>query len=273
MPTSALAFWLALIALLVPILPGSPPVKKDKLKPDDLVARHLESTGLISGAFASLLIEGTGSSRYMTAGRGRGGTSDSGDAFLAFQGQQIYLQIPCPEQRYRSEIVLYDGNDVYGTNTLLARFVRQFQILMDEGLISGVYSMNWALANLEEQKPKLKYKGLKKKGGRKLHELEYLSKRGSDGKILLYFDAARFCHVMTEFNVLRHLPTVRGQIGQSERYSLEEQYSDFRDVDGLILPHCWQIKVVAPGSSILVEVTAEHISKNVPIDPKVFSVK
>ena len=93
----------------------------------------------------------------------------------------------------------------------------------------GEATLSAVRAWIKERQPKLKY-NRKKIDGQQLHELTYnpKSRRGILGlRIRLYFHFETFRHVMTEY-----------------RYNssyLYEQFDEFREVDGLVLPHKYTI--------------------------------
>jgi len=244
------------------------------MKPEELVARHLEATGLVGDVLKSrisLSASGTGNSRYMTGGKGG---PYSGQATLLSQGSNLLLRVPYQDPLYQGELVAYDGKEVRATDTPLGRLAYWFQTITKEGLFGGVYCIDWALATWAERKAKLKYKGLKKKDDRRLHELQYSPKGGSDVQVTLYFEPESLHHVLTQYKIrLSHPTSDPNRPGRTERYTLEEHFSDFRPADDLILPYCWQIKIFEPSASMLVEIVCDRFLHNVPIDPKTFSLK
>jgi hypothetical protein len=237
------------------------------------VKRHLQAAGL-SGSSASLRSslkgEGTGTTRYLAGGRGGPYT---GAATLLSQGPNLFFQIPYGDPEYRGELVAYDGREVRGTNTMLGRFTYQFQRILEEGLFGGVYSMNWALKEWADRGAKLASKGIAKRDGRELYQLEYRFKRGSDVNATLFFDADTFNHVMTQYKVVISSGFGLNSSGSTERYTLEEQFGGFEEIDGFTLPRRWTIRISSTTNTTLVEAKFDRIVYNVQINPAVFSLK
>jgi len=247
--------------------------RKPKLKPEEIVTRHLAAAGLTgkeAAARTSLRAVGSGGSRYLTGGSGG---PYAGEATLLTQGRNFFLQIPYQDPQYRGEMVAYDGREVRGTNTMLGRFTHQFQRILEEGLFGGVYSMNWALVNLAERGAKLSSKGIAKKTGVECYQLEYLFKRGSDLDVSLFFDAETFRHVMTQYKVVISTGFGLNSSGSTERYTLEEQFDGFETIDGITMPRLWAIRVSSSTSTLLVETKLDQVNYNVEINPAVFSLK
>ena len=119
--------------------------------------------------------------------------------------------------------------------------------------MGGTLSGSWALLNVAERNPKLEYSGLKKVDGRELHALKYTPKKGSDMKIVLYFDAQTFQHVRTEYSQVVYaneqrriaggggsMPPAQSQQASSARIDAYEEFSDFKEEAGLQLPHTYK---------------------------------
>ena len=86
-----------------------------------------------------------------------------------------------------------------GLRTSLAQFFLTNDVLFKEGIVGGILSSSWPLLNLKDKNPKLEYAGLKKVGGKQMHALKYTARKGSDLKILLFFDAETFQHLRSEY--------------------------------------------------------------------------
>jgi hypothetical protein len=131
----------------------------------------------------------------------------------------------------------------------LGEFVFRSKHIITEGLLGGVLSTNWALADVGRRNPKLKYLGLKKHDGQKFHALTYQTrKRGGDVKITLYFDLENFRHVMTQYQIsikggMGNTPETSTQARYTVRINLTESFSNFQEVDGLTLPAQWTLRI------------------------------
>jgi hypothetical protein len=272
MRTSSATFALALSGMLL-LHPSSFAQKRPKLQPEEIVKRHLEAAGISGEAVShrtSLKAEGTGTTRHLAGGRGG---PYSGAATFLSQEHNLFFQIPYADPEYRGELVAYDGQEVRGNNTMLGRFAYQFHRIMEEGLFGGVYSMNWAIKELADRGAKLASKGIAKKDGKELYQLEYRFKRGSDVTTTLFFDADTFHHVMTQYKVVISSGFGLNNSGSTERYTLEEQFGGFEDIDGFTLPREWTIRISSSTTTALVEARFDRIVYNVQINPATFSLK
>ena len=87
-----------------------------------------------------------------------------------------------------------------GSRTCLAQFFLTNDAIFKEGLVGGTLTESWPLLNLTDKNPKLEYVGLKKIGDHQLHAMKYTPRKGSDLKIVLYFEPDTFRHVRTEYS-------------------------------------------------------------------------
>jgi len=191
-----------------------------------------------------------------------------------------------------------------------------FPRLAQEGLYGGVLSTDWALLNLRKKRAKVRYRGLKKFEGKELHELEYRPKKGVDYRIRLYFEPETFRHVASSYRLSvpggmgRGLVDIAGdgrtgggggaggatapggggfsgpQYGNrpgpadgpsnQNRINLVETFSDFKQVDGLTLPHLYRITLNVDAQSGFVghwEIKIDRMSHNRKIAAKAFAIK
>ena len=196
------------------------------------------------------------------------------------------MRFAAPE--YPSEQMAFDGERTStsflteGKRSNLSLFLDQQNLPLKEGLLCGTLSTSWALFRLEQQQPKLEYKGLSKVAGRQLHKVEYRQRKGSpDLKTTLYFDAQSFQHVRTEY---RFQIGARMGLGpndsntvQESYYLLTEEFDDFRAVEGLTLPHSYklQLSVNTSNGSVIYDWTlaVEQISHKETFDDNTFVIK
>jgi hypothetical protein len=222
-----------------------------KLKAEDVVAKHLESLGSAEArsAVKSRVMQGT---VHATVRIGGGGELNGG-AVMASQGPMSLIGLVFGTQDYGNEKMAYDGNKLTlgelrpGTRTRFGGFVLTHDILFKEGLIGGTLSSAWPLLDLANRNPKLRYAGTKKLDGRQTHILEYEPRSGGNLDIKLFFDAETFQHVRTEYKQEFSAPTVsRPEIAaaqQGTRLKFTEDFSDFRKEGGLTLPHTYKIQL------------------------------
>jgi hypothetical protein len=235
-------------------------IAKDKdLKPVELVAQHLQSIGnsdqlaktqtrAIAGAVAVRFVQGaTGEMQ----GLGQ----------LVSDGHKLAIIYRFAGQDYRGEYFAYDGKNVTvgrylpGKISVLAEFLNRFDGILKEGLLGGAFSIAWPLRNLAETQPRLKYSKTNL-AGRPAHQLEYRPRRGlSEFRIGLFFDYETFHHIRTEYRL--HIPAGIGggiatEIGverPDSYYILSEDFADFREVDGMTLPHRYTLGFSSEGQT------------------------
>lgn len=281
--------WVWLIAVL---LLGAAIIRADDnmLKPEELIARHLEALGPEAARAQVRTRVCQGSATLQVQGGSFGNLT--GPAAFATDGEKQLSQILFNATNYPYEEASYDGKKVYASRITpdsyspLGAFVRTYGQILTEGLFGGTLSTAWALLAVQEKKPRLEYAGVRKVQGRELHRLDYVPRRGADLRIYLYFDPGTFRHVRTEYSLvirpgMRSGPsaTLEAQ-GAVRRQELIEQFSEFRTVDGLTLPTKWEIRYNAEsdtgfgqggrGIDYRWEVRLDSLVHNQPINAEVF---
>ena len=256
----------------------------EKLKPADLVAKHLESIGSAKAreSVKARIISGTAQVIFRTEPAGQA----IGKAVLASEGTKNLVGMSFPSPVYPREQLGFNGNSFVaafatpGVRSVLGNFLMTNKIIFREGLMGGTLSSAWPLLDPEARNARLEYSGTREIDNRILHELKYLPRGGSDLKISLFFDSEGFRHVRTEYE-----RTVAAQIDsrsmtnvqtRESRYRLIEDFSLFRQEGDLILPHIYTIKlsVDTQGGTFLAEWTLKltQFSFNEKIDPAAFSI-
>jgi hypothetical protein len=148
--------------------------------------------------------------------------------------------------------------------------------------MGGALSLGWPLLDIQGKQPRLKCKK-SKVGGREMHELEYSPKKGlGDFKIKMYFDPETFRHVRTEYGlrITAAIGAGGAETGKEKAdsiYRLLEQFDDFREVEGMMLPHRYTIdlSIEGAGSTFLARwiIEAKDWIHNGQADPQFFEVK
>jgi hypothetical protein len=275
----AFLFYL-LVTLCVPVIGAD-------LKPNDVVAKHLDSLGSKDArdAIKSRVVEAKIVYKVIVGGAGQ----IEGKAFLASEGQKVNLLFKIEAYDYRGEQFIFDGSKVGVARTDsdknrsdFGEFIRSQNAVVMEGLLGGVMTTNWPLLNVEERKAKLEYKGLKNVDGRQLHMIRYRPKKGTDLDISLYFDPETFHHVMTIYKLTIQPGLAASDRGSSQlqesRYKIEERFSDFKTADGLSLPSSYDLRFteeLQSGFSKSLEwiITPERVLNNIEIDPADFQIQ
>jgi len=230
---------------------ASPSVQK--IKPQEVVAKHLESIGTPEArqAAKSIVVTGTCSVTTQTAGAGAGKVD--GQVVLASEGAKHLIGMTFSSPDYPLERIGYDGENISvgflrpGVRSRLGNFIIANQSIFKQGLVGGTLSTSWALLNLTESGAKLNYEGLKKIDNRDVHKLGFLPRRGSDMRVSLYFDAQTFRHVRSEYERIvaaRQGNSPDASAGQREsRFRLVEDFSDFTKVNNLTLPRTYKMQM------------------------------
>jgi len=275
-----------------------------KMKPEELVALHLDSIGSPQLRAARKNISARGRGQFQVlVGEER---LLRGSAAFWSEGRSYRSSLLFDVSDYPGEEIAYDGKKTYvaqlnpGHRSLIGEFLYRYEVLLKEGLLGGSLSTAWPLLDLKSRKPKLKYQGLKRFQDREHHELRYRLRRGgSDFRITLYFEDKTFRHIATIYKLeipesLSMIPE-RGTSGAERaaatpravatRHTLEESFSDFRTVDGLTLPHQWRVRFITEDRGQQVglfdaanrDLTVvewysifDSVRQNVAIDPKTF---
>lgn len=242
-------------AMAVFLLAFAAVVPAQKLKADEIVAKHLEAIGPADKrAVKNRVVIGTVDYR-LEAQTGK----ISGQSVLAYEGDKSAFAIAFQNPRYPQDKMGFDGKKVSvgyilpGERSPLGRFIVSFDDAFSEGLFGSVLSTGWPLADLAARKAKVEADGTKKIDGREAYVLDYYPKGGSDVLIKLFFDKETFRHVRTEYIKVisaQQGRTVDSSARQREaRYILTEDYSDFKKEDGLDLPHAMKLTLLTDAMS------------------------
>jgi hypothetical protein len=229
---------------------------QDKIAPADLVAKHLDSIGNAEARARSRGTRITGNAEVTVKLCGEGQVD--GDVVLRSQGPMSLISMKFNTPAYPFELLAFDGKNFMasqfkpGSRTCLAQFFLTNDAIFKEGLIGGTLSESWPLLNLSDKNPKLEYVGLKKVGDRQLHAIKYTPRKGSDLKIVLFFEPESFRHVRTEYSRTIYateqrritgggstLPPEQRQQAPPARIDAYEEFADFKPEAGLNLPHSY----------------------------------
>ena len=239
---------------LVPVLvmtlhAAADTVLAQKMKPEEVVAKHLESIGAVETreSINSRIITGTVVVTFREPGTGQLG----GRAVIASESSKSMMGLIFENSNYPHEKIGYDGEDVTasyvrpGIRSALGNFFMTYKNMVKQGILGGALTDAWALANLKTNKARVEYGGRKKVGDRQTHEIKYFPRGGLDLRVSLFFDSETFQHIRTEYT--RTVPAVMGGTPEASasqretRYKLVEDFSDFKRAGGLILPHTYKL--------------------------------
>jgi hypothetical protein len=225
-----------------------------KLTVEQVIAHHLDSIGSAQarGSAKNRVVSGTVKlvSRVGTA------SNIDGQAAMASWGAKVRYSMRFTSPQYTGEQLAFDGSKVLtghlpsGRRSPLSLYLEQQSLPLRDGLLGGSLSTAWAMLRVDQLKPKLDYKGVKKIDGRQLHEVIYRPDKGStDLKVSLYFDAATFQHVRTEY--------------------------EFRAVDALMIPRMYKLQLqvqTSTGTNLYDwNVVIDQVLHNQALDEQIFS--
>jgi hypothetical protein len=257
------------------------------IKPEDVIAKHLDSIGSAQarGSLKSRVIQGSAIYRILVGGTG---AVDAKYVF-ASQGDKSDFLFKVNASGYLGEQFICDGNSISVAGTYadktrseFGNFVLDQDILLRDNLLGGVWSSGWALLDVAGRKAKLHYEGMKKIDGRDLIALRYQPKKTTDLEIFLYFDPQTYQHVASSYRLMVSASMRGGETAsarkQQNRYQIEEKFSEFQTKDNLTLPTHYDLRFTLElesgfAKSLEWDVKAINILNNESIDPRSFQVK
>jgi hypothetical protein len=273
------------LAIVFPIVPPTSSSSViEKIKPADLVAKHLESIGSVKArdSAKTRIISGTAQVIFRTTPSGQA----IGRAVLASEGNKHLLGMSFPTPVYPREQLGFNGDSFIaafvtsGVRSVLGNFLMTNKVIFNNGLMGGTLSSAWPLLDVASRNARIEYVGTRKIDDRTLHELRYVPRGGSDLKITLFFDQENFHHVRTEYDrVIPAQMDTRSYTNiqtRESRYKMIEDFSLFKKEGELTLPHIYTIKlsVDTQGGTFLAEWTLKltQFTFNEKIDPSSFSI-
>jgi hypothetical protein len=276
---------LAIAMVLLTGLSSRAGAKDEKLKPEELVGKHLAAIGSAEArnAAKTRALAGTTAFVLRLGGHGEG----TGSANVLSDRRRTRIGLRYPEVDYPGEQLAFNGERVSvgfvrpGQRSALSQFVFHHDVILKEGLLGGVLTEAWGLLDVSSRQPKLASAGLKKVEGRRLHELKYRNRQGTaDLQISLYFEPDTFRHVLTEYRLVipSGMPDAPGHTGPRDSYHiLTEYFDDFRVVDGLTLPHSYKLvyAIEGPNTTYLAQWTISDmkIAHNAPMEAGYFLIQ
>jgi hypothetical protein len=268
------------------------PIPPDKMKPEELVAKHLASIGSADALAATKSRIALGKAKAVSHNAAI--RDILGIAQIASEGDKVVLAMLFDLRDYPFEKVGYDGQKTTvsllpatGNRTALGDFLMSQTLILKEGLFGGTLSSAWPLLNLASNNPRLSYAGTKKIDNREVHELKYSPRKGGANlQISLFFDATTFQHVRTEYQYSisaqmssrpqASVGSTAGQQTTSDHYKLTEDFSDFRPEGKLTLPHTYRIRLliekVEETKNLEFMIDFSQFAFDQPIDVEAFNV-
>jgi hypothetical protein len=276
--TKALCGVIAIAFIAVPL------VSAQKLKPEEIIAKHLESIGTAEAraGVKSQMAVGDAVVTFVS----QKNQAAVGRIVMASAGSKNFLGLQLNASDYPGERFSYDGarakvaGVVNGQRSFFGNFVDSNELILRESLLGGALAQSWALNDIASKKAKLSGGGLKKIDGKEYYVIEYGPKGGSDVDITMFFEKDTFRHARTEYK-----RTSSAGIGvrpeqssgfDETRLRVVEVYSDFREEKGLTLPHTYKLTYSESGQRGTREVewaySLTEFAFNQPLDEKTFDV-
>jgi hypothetical protein len=261
--TALLKWWGTLSLSLMLIVSSAAvvtPQGKEKLKPEELVAKHLDAIGPADAraTMKTLITIGTVEATF----KGKGTSRAAGSSLIASDGEKNLISLIFNSKEYPYERIGFNGQRVTGaeihpgSRSPLINFLLGYDTIIRHGLLGGTLSTAWPLLHLTDKNVKLEAGGLKKIEGKQVYELKYLPRKGGDIKISLFFDAETFQHVRTEYRrsvagQMGKTPETSAQAATETRYKMVEEFGDFKKEGNLTLPHDYtlSLEIEAPSET------------------------
>ncbi len=287
---------LGLLSLVAAVVASSLAASaQEKLKPEEIVAKHLEAVGASAAraAVKNRVALGTVVATFRSPSPG----STAGRMVMASEGDKHLLGMVFDNTPdYPQEKFGFDGKDVSlsyvrpGRRSTLGEVFQTHKSLIKQGIIGGTLSSAWPLFAASDKRGKIESAGIKKVGERQAYALKYLPRGGSDMEIVLYFDTETFQHLRTEYTRTIAAQMARGGVGapgregigaasagqRESRYRMLEDFSDFRKEGALTLPHKYKLtlEISMQNGSYKADWEASllQFSFNEQIDPNSFDV-
>jgi hypothetical protein len=238
-----------IMAAIVVGLNVSASIAEERVTAKTLLTKHLNSLG--DGEARGKVISRVAQGKVVFAETIQHSLRIEGSATLLSQGNKHKSDFKYGIPQYPGEQFVFDGKAPIiamvdnSTRSRLGDFLFMQEEILRDGLWGGVLSTAWPLLKGSEVESTLKVEGLKKVDGVELLVVSYNpKKRASRGdlKIRLYFDPTSYRHVRTVYT----LTTLQDSEDHSDpgqvTTTVEERFSDFRDVDNLSLPLHWDIR-------------------------------
>lgn len=280
--------WLPLsLVLLTFTFPQTGVAATSDLKPDEIIARHLDSIAPAAtrGAAKSRVIQGT--LKFKVPVGGGGEVTGTWGRVSSERMSAFVMRFGVGD--WHGEQFTFDGTKTgFAAATSshqrseFAQFISSQDFMIREGLLGGEYSTGWALLHLDSNHAKLQSIGRKKVDGRELIGLQYFSKGTSDMQVKMYFDPETFRHVLTVYS-LELAPNMDADVTKSAsqreiRYTLEERFGDFKTTEGVTLPTSYRLQwteELQSGRTLLFDwqMLVTGLRDNIPLDAANFQLK
>jgi hypothetical protein len=228
-----------------------------KLRAEEIVAEHLKAVGdqeTIAKINNQVAI-GNVSFRILRSG----GAGADGQVVFASENRKLLVGMNFPVSNYSRELIVFDGKNSKVAFTYdnirspFGDYLYRYSEILKEGLFGGVLSTGWSLKRLAETNARVKLEGTKEVQGREAYVLSYLPKGGSDLEVYIFIDKENFRHLRTEYRrIISAGQAVNPDASSTlreRREILVEDFSDYKQVNGLFLPYRYKIYLMLEGQT------------------------
>ncbi len=255
-----------------------------KLKPDEIVAKHLESIGTAEARAAAKTRMAVGEAVVTFVSQTNQTTQ--GRIVLASAGEKNFFGLVLNASDYPGEKFSYNGAkakvEVPSTTprSYLNIFVDGNSSVLRDSLLTGSLASSWALADVGGKKGKVSGGGLKKVDGKEYYVLGYSPKGGGDWDISMHFDKETFRHARTEYK-----RTSSAGIGTNPNQSsgfdetkikITETFGDYKVQGGLMIPNSYKLLYSETGQrgtrGVEWAFSLSEFAFNQPLDDKTFDI-
>ena len=238
-----------------------------KLKVEDVVAKHLESIGSLEARSAVKSQIAVGNITLKSVAQ-RSLTSE-GRIVLASAGNKNFFGLTTNAVDYPTDKFSFDGSKAKigyirnGTRSILGNFMFSNRFLLEDGLIGGTLANSWVLLNFDGKNAKLSLDGTKKIDGKEVYSVSYSTSKNNGTDVTLYFDKNTFHHLRSEYKSVSSA-SIGSTPDQSSRFSesrlkVTENFSDFRNEKSLTMPHKYQLVYSITGQNGTTEIVWDSI--------------
>jgi len=234
--------------------------QKEKLSPEEIIAKHIGSLGkkeYIADATRRMAIAG---SDFLIRSNSAKAT---GRAVLASDGKNMAFFSTFNMRDYGMERIGVFSDKIEiplvtnGRRSTLGSWLNAYDRTLNDRIFGGTIFSSWLFLQPSSEWGKMETEGKKKIGDRDAWVISYSPKKGlsGDSSIKLYFDAENFHHLRTVYRQgetesgfydtgsRKNQGTVSdwGSNMASNGSTLTEDFGDYREDAGLMLPHKYAI--------------------------------
>jgi hypothetical protein len=252
---------------LITLLVVSQAVRSQEITAETVIAKHLDSIGSLAKrqSLKNIFAAGAGgfeSKLPVIKGIGK--------AVIVSDPNDLYFLMGLNSREYPFEKIGIFGTKVSLPFTTggsgrspLGAFLAEHSGVLTDDLFCGGMSMRWIKGLADSKKLKFKYAGTRKIDGVDAHVLDILLAGGGsdDFTVRAFFNAENFHHIRTEYHRETQIGSLTfGQRNQTSNSKLDlvEEFSDFRESDGLTFPFFYRVTFRSNSATQVFE-TSWHI--------------